>query len=315
MVSRAQGVVLSRAGGRYRVFCGGDVLTASLRGRVKHGDDDQILVGDRVQLGVHRGGSVTIEGVEQRESVLHRRSPGKRRGVRAVAANVDQVVVVGSVREPQWHPFLMDRFLAVSEANELPVLLVINKCDLSAGPDDPGGPAMLAAPYEGAGYDVLRTSARTGEGLETLRQRLAGRASVFTGPTGVGKSSLLNALQPGLELKTRSVSVRSGSGRHTTVTAEMHRFEPQGFVIDTPGLRDIGLWGLEPMEVVHAFPDIAARAPACRFDNCRHLGEPECAVETACQRGELTVSRLESYRRLLQEALEAARPWSKETKR
>lgn len=303
---------MSRAGGRYRVFCGGDVLTASLRGRVKHRDEERILVGDRVHLSVHREGAVTIEGVEPRRSVLNRRSPGKRRGVRAVVANVDQVVVVGSVREPAWDPFLMDRFLAVSEANDLSVLLVINKCDLSAGPEDPTGPAPLAAPYEGAGYDVLRTSARTGERLETLRQRLTDRASVLTGPTGVGKSSLLNALQPGLGLKTRSVSTRSGSGRHTTVTADMYRFEPQGFVIDTPGLRDIGLWGLVPAEVVHAFPDIAGRGSGCRFDNCRHLGEPECAVEAACRRGDLTVSRLESYRRLLQESLEAARPWSKE---
>lgn len=303
MVS-GEGVVLSRAGGRYRVFSGGDVLTASLRGRVKHGDEDRILVGDRVKLQVHQDGSVTIEGVERRQSLLRRRSPGKRRGVRAVAANVDQVVVVGSVREPEWDPYLMDRFLAVSEASQLPVLLVVNKCDLAT---EHGG---LAAPYEAAGYEVVRTSARTGEGVELLRQRLLGRASVFTGPTGVGKSSLLNALQPGLKLKTQEVSTKSGSGRHTTVTAEMHGFEPEGFVIDTPGLRDIGLWGLEPLDVLHAFPEIADLAPGCRFDNCRHLGEPGCAVEAASARGSVVASRLASYRQLLREALEAARPWS-----
>ncbi|OGU21060.1 MAG: ribosome small subunit-dependent GTPase A [Gemmatimonadetes bacterium RIFCSPLOWO2_12_FULL_68_9] len=304
MVIRGEGVVLSRAGGRYSVFSGGDVVTASLRGRLKHEDYDRILVGDRVKLDVHQDGSVTIEGVEHRKSLLRRRSPGKRRGVRAVAANVDQVVVVGSVREPQWDPYLMDRFVAVSEASQLPVLLVINKCDLAAEYRD------VAAPYPAAGYDVLATSVRTGQGLELLRGRLLGRASIFTGPTGVGKSSLMNALQPGLKLKTQAVSSKSGSGRHTTVTAEMHRFEPEGFVIDTPGLRDIGLWGLEPLDVVHAFPDIAARASACRFDNCRHLGEPECAVEAACRQGELVASRLESFRRLLQETVEAGRPWA-----
>lgn len=315
MVTQPGGVVLSRAGGRYRVFSGGDLLTASLRGRVKHGDDDRILVGDRVRLGVHPDGSVTIEGVEPRTSVLRRRTPGRRRGVRAVAANVDQVVVVGSAHEPPWDPFLMDRFLAVSEASQLPVLLVINKCDLCAGAPAPAGPAELAAPYAAAGYHVVPSSVRTGQGLDAVRSALLERASVLTGPTGVGKSSLLNALQPGLKLKTRAVSERSGSGRHTTVTAEMHRFEPEGFVIDTPGLRDIGLWGLEPPDVIHAFPDVAARGAGCRFDNCRHLGEPECAVEAACQRGELAASRVASYRRLLQEALEAARPWSKATKR
>jgi ribosome biogenesis GTPase len=303
MVKAGEGVVLSRAGGRYRVFSVGDVLTASLRGRVKHGADDSILVGDRVKLDVHGDGSVTIEGVEQRKSVLQRRSPGKRRGVRAVAANVDQVVVVGSVREPLWDPYLMDRFVAVSEANHLPVVLVINKRDLAAEFGE------LAAPYEAAGYDVVATSVRTGQELESLRRRLEGRASVLTGPTGVGKSSLLNALQPGLKLKTQAVSRRSGAGRHTTVTAEMHAFEPEGFVIDTPGLRDIGLWGLEPQDVVQAFPEVAALAPSCRFDNCRHMGEPDCAVDAALQRGALAGSRLGSYRQLLRESLEAARPW------
>jgi len=303
-VRTGKGVVLSRAGGRYRVFSAGDVATASLRGRLKHGSEDRILVGDRVRLAVHGDGSVTIEGVEQRASVLRRRSPGRRRGLRAVAANVDQVMVVGSVREPPWDPYLVDRFVAVAEANRLPVVVVINKCDLSKEYSE------LVAPYEAAGYHVLATSARTGQGLEPLRGRLLGRASVFTGPTGVGKSSLLNALQPGLTLKTQAVSPKTGSGRHTTVTAEMHRFGPEGFVIDTPGLRDIGLWGLEPLDVLHAFPDIAARGSACRFDNCRHLDEPDCAVEAACQGGELAAARLESYRRLLREALAAARPWA-----
>ncbi|HLB35413.1 MAG TPA: ribosome small subunit-dependent GTPase A [Gemmatimonadales bacterium] len=303
MVNPGEGVVLSQAGGRYRVVSAGEVLTASLRGRVKHGDVDRILVGDRVTLGVHSDGSVTIEGVEARRSVLRRRSPGKRRGSRAVAANVDQVVVVGSVREPVWDPCLVDRFVAVAEANQLPAVLVINKCDLISELGE------LAAPYEAAGYEVVATSVRTGQGLESLRRRLEGRASVLTGATGVGKSSLLNALQPGLKLRTQAVSRKSGSGRHTTVMAEMHAFEPEGFVIDTPGLRDVGLWGLEPLDVAHAFPEVAALAPGCRFDNCQHLGEPDCAVEAACQRGELTGSRLASYRQLLKEALEAARPW------
>lgn len=338
MVIRPEGVVLRRAAGRYQVFAGGDVLTASLRGRVKRGHEERVLVGDHVTLGIHRDGSVTIEGVKPRTSVLRRRTPGGRHGVGAVAANVDQVVVVGSTREPEWDPYLVDRFLAVSEANQLPVVLVMNKCDLGGGRDghdghrglvapdhdagNDGGPSVasaesanLAAPYHAAGYDLLRTSARTGAGLDELRQRLTGRASVFTGSTGVGKSSLLNALQPGLKLRTRAVSERSGCGRHTTVTSEMHPVEPEGFVIDTPGLRDIGLWGLEPLDVAHAFPDVAAHAAHCRFDNCRHLSEPECAVEAACQRGELAASRLESYRQLLREALEAARPWSRKTKR
>ncbi len=303
-MNRRAGVVLSRAGGRYRVACGGEVLTALLRGRAKRTGQESVLVGDQVEVALHPDGSVTIEAVRPRRSTLRRREPGRRRGTRSVVANVDQVVVVGAAREPAWDPGMMDRFLAVAEASELPALLVVNKCDLEPRVD------CLIVPYQAAGYRTIATSARTGLGLAELRDALRGQVSVLTGPTGVGKSSLLNALQPGLRLRTASVSSKSGAGRHTTVTAEMHRFEPGGFVVDTPGLRDIGLWGLEPQDVVQAFPDIAARGQECRFDNCRHLGEPGCAVAAAAEEGHLAASRLDSYRRLLREALEAARPWT-----
>lgn len=304
MVAGREGVVLGRAGGRYRVFSEGQLLAASLRGRMKQGQQERVLVGDRVTLAIQQDGSATIEGVERRDSLLRRRTPGKRRGVRAVVANVDQVIVVGSVREPEWDPYLIDRFLAVSEANQLRAVLVVNKCDLVADYE------MLGRPYRASGYSVVATSARNGLGLDSLRRQLRTRTSVFTGPTGVGKSSLLNALQPGLSLRTAQVSPKSGAGRHTTVTAEMHRLEPDGFVVDTPGLRDIGLWGLALPDVVNAFPEIATAGSGCRFDNCRHLGEPGCALEPAVAREEVAASRLASYRQLLREALEAARPWA-----
>ncbi len=304
MVSTREGVVLSRAGGRYRVFAGGEILEASLRGRMKQGQDARVLVGDRVALEIQGEGSATIERVQPRASLLRRRTPGRRHGVRNVVANVDQVIVVGAVRDPEWDPYLMDRFLAVAEANQLPVVLVMNKCDLQLDCDS------LTLPYLAGGYQVLRTSVRDGTGLDGLRGRLVGRISVFTGPTGVGKSSLLNTLQPGLSLPTAEVSLRSRTGRHTTVTAEMYPLEPDGFVVDTPGLRDIGLWGLELPDVLHAFPEIAAVGSGCRFDNCRHLGEPGCALEPAVARAEVAASRLASYRQMLREALEAGRPWA-----
>ena len=210
-MSAREGVVLGQAGGRYRVFSRGELLSASLRGRMKQGQEERVLVGDRVALVIQEDGSATIERIERRASLLRRRTPGRRHGVRAIVANVDQVIVVGAVRDPEWDPYLMDRFLAVSEANQLPVALVINKCDLQREYES------LATPYHAGGYQVIHTSARTGMGLDELRRRLQGRASVFTGPTGVGKSSLLNALQPGLSLRTAEVSRKSRAGDRKSV--------------------------------------------------------------------------------------------------
>ena len=290
-------MVLSKTGGSYRVYIGGASVEAALRGRLKRGRGKQILVGDVVTIHVHSDDSITIEEVQARRSLLKRRYPGRKHGVRSIAANVDQVVVVGAARHPEWDSHLMDRVTAVAAANDLPVLVVVNKCDLI------DQPPTLGAPYRQAGYPVVHTSVKRETGLEELRQHLVRQISLFTGPTGVGKSSLLNALQPGLHLRTAVVSGKSRAGRHTTVSAEMHPLGDDGFVVDTPGLHDIGLWGLEPLEVAAAFPEFASRAIECRFDNCRHVHEPQCAVAEAAARGDIAASRLESYRRMLEEAL------------
>lgn len=297
-------MVVSRVGGRYQVFSDGETVGATLRGRLKQKFHKRILVGDDVTAHAHPDGSITIEQLHPRRTVLKRRTPGKSRGVRNVAANVDQVVVVGATQAPDWDPHLIDRFTAVAEANHLPIVVVINKCDLVAASDE------LGMPYVGAGYPVLCTSVPERRGLSEVRRRLAGHVSLFAGPTGAGKSSLLNAVQPGLRLRTSDVSAKSRAGRHTTVAAEMHPFRDGGFVVDTPGLRDIGLWGLEPREVAAAFPEFVPYLGHCRFDNCRHLEEPGCAVVEAAEHRKLSASRLDSYRLLLREAMQAARPWA-----
>lgn len=295
-------MVLSRAGGRYRIHGADGVVEASIRGRLKR-TSEHVLVGDVVSVHTHADGAVTIEDVRERRSILRRRTPGRAHGVRNVAANLDQIVVVGAVRNPDWDPHLIDRFIAVAAANALPIALVLNKCDLVEDC------SAYGTPYRPTGYPLVYTSALERRGLDTLRDLLAGRTSLLTGPTGVGKSSLLNALQPGLRLRTGAVSTRSRAGRHTTVSAEMHPFAYGGFVVDTPGLRDVGLWGLEPQEVAAAFVELTAHVGACRFDNCRHLQEPGCAVVAAVARGEIASSRLDSYRRMLEETHVSARPW------
>ena len=280
-----------------------EVLEATLRGRFKQGQANRVLVGDRVVVRQHEDGGATIEELLPRQSVLKRRTPGKSKGVRNVAANVDRIVVVGAARQPDWDAHLIDRFVVVAEVNGLVTTVVVNKCDLI---DDP---EPLAEPYARAGYAVAFTSVPEHRNLEVLRGLLEGHVSLFTGPTGVGKSSLLNALQPGLKLRTGSVSRKSHGGRHTTVAAEMHAFGKGGYVVDTPGLRDVGLWGVGPLEVALAFPEFGTYAERCRFDNCRHMEEPDCAVVEAVSDGAVAESRLASYRCLLEEALQAARQW------
>jgi len=278
-------------------------VNATLRGRVKHRSGSKVLVGDRVFFDVDSEGNTTIEGIAKRTSVLRRRSPGRSKGVREVAANLDQVIAVGSASSPAWDQHLMDRFVVVAEASHLSVTVVINKIDLV---DDP---AKYAKIYLQTGYPTLLTCAHDGRGIPELSGVLKGKISLFTGPTGVGKSALLNAIQSGLRLRTGEVSKKSGAGRHTTVSAEMFPLDTGGFVVDTPGLRDIGLWGIDHSAVNSAFPEIAEASAGCRFDDCRHLKEPDCAVHQAVKSETISELRLESYQRFLGEAITARKTW------
>jgi ribosome biogenesis GTPase len=298
------GVVLARAAGVFRVHTADGEVTAVLRGKLKRADDDRCVAGDVVDLTAHGDGPATVERVHPRRSVLaRRRSGGGARRAQPIAANVDQVVVVSAARDPEPNPRMLDRFLIIAEANGLPAALVVNKVDLDLAAAEP-----LRRRFAPAGYQVLTTSVTAREGLPALRDLLRGRETVFTGASGVGKSSLLNALEPGLKLRIGAISAKWRSGTHTTRAAELVPLAAGGFVVDTPGLREVGAWGIAPHELGACFPEFRPYLDRCRFDDCRHLAEPGCAVRAAAVAGVIEPDRLISYERLYAELSEPS--WS-----
>jgi ribosome biogenesis GTPase len=281
------GTVLERDGAVYRVATVDGPVRAVLRGKAKRGTS-RVVVGDVVRLEPEPGGDLFgVVDVEPRRSLLARRVP-EGRGARPVAANVDHVFVVTATADPPPLPQLVDRLLVVAEANGIPTAVVVNKIDLEPG-------LALGERFRAAGYEVFRTSAATGEGVAALRRALAGGTSVVTGPSGAGKSSLLNAIQPGLQLRTGEVSARVRRGRHTTVSAVMVPLAGGGFLMDTPGFSEVGLWGIEARELAECFPEMRPLLGRCRYADCRHVSEPACAVRTAMEEGRIQASRYESY--------------------
>ena len=224
------------------------------------------------------------------------------RGTRAIAANIDRIFVVTATREPAPVPSVIDRLLVLAEANDVTPAVVVNKIDLDPGTD-------LVTRYRAAGYDVFPISTKLGLGLEAVRGWLPNHASVFTGPSGAGKSSLLNALEPGVALRTAAVSEKIGRGMHTTVSALMVPLSGGGWLVDTPGFSEVGLWGLEARGLAECFPEMRSRLGHCRFQDCRHVSEPGCAVRAAVTEGAIHPDRYASYLLLLQETEEEPREW------
>ena len=296
-----RGTVLGRDGAAFRVLAGSEEVRAVLRGRMKQ-QGLKVVAGDIVSLEPEPGGELWgIIEADPRRSVLERRIPGGR-GTRAIVANVDRIFVVTAAREPTPIPSVIDRLLVLAEANDVTPALVVNKTDL-----DPGG--ELVARYRAAGYDVFPVSAKLGLGLEAIRAWLPDHASVFTGPSGAGKSSLLNAIEPGVALRTAAVSEKVGRGMHTTVSAIMIPLSGGGWLVDTPGFSEVGLWGLEARGLAECFPEMRARLGNCRFQDCRHVSEPGCAIRAAVSEGAIHPERYASYLLLLTETEEEPRDW------
>lgn len=293
--------MLSRDGGSYRVLLDGVERVAILRGKAREGD--RAVAGDRVRIDAATVAQdvLAIEAVESRTSILERRTP-EGRGTRPVAANVDQVLVVTAVADPEPVLQLIDRLLLVAEANEIQPMVICNKIDL-------GDATPIARHLSATGYPLLSTSAATGQGIEGLRRLLIDRVSVLAGPSGVGKSSLLNAVEPELGLRVGRISERVRRGRHTTTTATMVPITGGGFVVDTPGFSEVGIWDVDPEGLAHCFPEFASRFDECRFADCRHRSEPGCAVVAAVAAGDIPATRHESYIAILAELEALPRDW------
>ncbi len=295
------GTVLERDGSAYRIATTGGEVRAILRGKVKVATS-KVVVGDVVRLEPDPDGELHgIVGIEPRRTVLERRVP-EGRGVRPVAANVDQVFVVTAVRSPDPIPQLIDRLLVLAEADGIAAAVVLNKVDL-----DPA--TWLAERCRRAGYPVYPTSVKSGEGMDSLRVAMAGRASVVTGPSGVGKSSLLNAVQPGLQLRTGEVSRRIRRGRNTTVSSVMIPLHAGGYLVDTPGFSEVGMWGIDPQTLGECFPEFRPFLGDCRYGDCRHRTEPGCRVLEAMTGGAIAPDRHASYLALLQELEAQPEEW------
>lgn len=280
--------IIKALSGFYTVDSGGEVFTVKARGRLRL-DGTAPLVGDEVEV---EGGMV--------RTILPRRNAF----VRPAVANVDLLVLLASEVIPVTEPFLIDRVTAIAGSQGVEVLLVVNKIDLS-------GPSKLADLYRRAGYDVVCTSAVTGEGVGAVAERIAGKVVALTGNSGVGKSSLLNCLLPSLGLATGEVSQKLGRGRHTTRHIELFALPGGTYVADTPGFSAFDTDQMERLlceELQYAFPDFAPHLGRCQFHDCAHRAEPGCAVRAALERGEIAPSRYESYCRLYDMA-KAQKPW------
>jgi ribosome biogenesis GTPase len=295
------GIVLQARSGRHRVEDGDNIVFCFLRGRLKQEKlyTDLIATGDLVRWRPTRPGRGVIEEILPRETQLSRLRPGPQRVPveHVIVANPDQAVFIFSVLEPPPNPRMLDRLLVLAENNDLPAVICANKVDLIG---DTGECRRVFANYQEIGYPVIYTSARTGQGVGMLRERLSGRLSVLSGPSGVGKTSLLNAIQPELGLSTRQISSATGKGRHTTVGVRLWPLSGGGYVADTPGLREAGLWDIESEELAWHFVEMRPYLSDCRFSSCRHTHEPGCAVKDAVQTGAISAMRYDSYCRLLE---------------
>lgn len=294
----AQGIVIKSTGSWYTVKTDdGAEIDCKVKGRFRlQGirSTNPVSVGDRVHITVADDGAAFITRVDDRRNYIIRRASNLSKESHIIAANIDAAVLVVTVEHPRTNLVFIDRFLATAEAYNIPVYIAINKCDIY-NEDEMELALGIQHLYRTIGYETHLISAHNGEGLDNLSQYITGKLTLFSGNSGVGKSSLINRLIPGLDLKTAALSAQHDTGMHTTTYSQMFPLPQGGYIIDTPGIKGFGTIDFDPATVAHYFPEIFSISHNCRFNNCTHRNEPGCAVLQAIEEHRISQSRYASY--------------------
>lgn len=300
-MQRIEGLVMRATGSWYEVLHEGEILRCRMRGKLRlRGvrSTNPVVVGDTVHCECGEDGEWVIVDIAPRRNYIIRRASNLSKESHIIAANIDRAMLVVTLVEPVTATEFIDRFLVTCEAYKVPVTILLAKIDLLR--ETPEAIAEFHRVYEGAGYEVIDISATEGEGVERVKEMLAGKTTLLSGNSGVGKSTLIGAIDSTIEIRTGEISDSFHKGKHTTTFSTMYRVA-DGFIIDTPGVKGFGLIDIDEKELWHYFPEMISRAGECRFFNCTHTHEPHCAVIEAVKREEIAFSRYESYLKILDE--------------